>query len=84
MEKTLVYCDQCGTELGEKYTNELVDKVIKIEAGKESNIWFGDVSSWLVGLLLENDLTFCGFTCFVNWLTAWLYDRERDPSKEDE
>jgi len=78
----MLYCDQCDTALAEKDTRE-AEKYIKIEAGKESNIWFGLVKSWGEGLVLETDLHFCGWTCFTNHLTEWFFNLN-DQEKENE
>ena len=76
-EITVISCDTCAKEIGEKHT-KTVDKGIKIQASRESNIWFGDVSNWLPGLLLKEDLTFCKFECFIDWLEGWHFEMEKE------
>ena len=73
MQKEMLYCDQCDHELGEKGTDK-IENIISIDHNRESNIWFGPISKWGQGLLIEEDLTFCTWACFVNYLTQWYLD----------
>ena len=81
-ETTVITCDTCSRTMGEKYTKS-VDKQISIAANRESNVWFGDVSAWLPGLLLEQALTFCKFDCFIDWLQGWHAQKEKEAKTSD-
>ena len=79
----MAMCDECGKHLAEPHTREL-EQFISLERGRDSNLWMGDIGSWLWDEewpgSMEGALHFCTFEHFVTWLLKWHRKKEIDKS----